>query len=207
MNFRFIVCVDTSYEKACGERRGSAPVTPVLPTANPANASGFAPRNSMDSSTPSRFAVSQSHWIAPSCDFISIVPLVCIWWWWWPFISLATMCKNCPNQGVLVPICETRNVSDEKKAAASINPDWLWWPFLHRSFLGRMRKSSFRLSVASAPTSWPTPTRTTSLHPVLRNVLFCFPHFSGIGRLVSRLRWWALFDCEPLRRLYLITQM
>ncbi|XP_046655866.1 ras GTPase-activating protein raskol-like isoform X4 [Daphnia pulicaria] len=51
---------DTSYEKACGERRGSAPVTPVLPAANPANNvtnNGFAPRNSMDSSsTPSRFA-------------------------------------------------------------------------------------------------------------------------------------------------------
>ncbi|KZS11897.1 putative Ras GTPase-activating protein, partial [Daphnia magna] len=50
----------TSYEKACGERRGSAPVTPVLPAANPANNAsnhGFGPRNSMDSSsTPSRFA-------------------------------------------------------------------------------------------------------------------------------------------------------
>ena len=54
----FFHSTDTSYEKACGERRGSAPVTPVLPTANPAHANGFAPRNSMDSSTPSRFAVS-----------------------------------------------------------------------------------------------------------------------------------------------------
>ena len=58
----FFSLTDTSYEKACGERRGSAPVTPVLPAANPANnanTNGFAPRNSMDSSsTPSRFAVS-----------------------------------------------------------------------------------------------------------------------------------------------------
>lgn len=59
-SYNSILHEDTSYEKACGERRGSAPVTPVLPAANPANNAsnhGFGPRNSMDSSsTPSRFA-------------------------------------------------------------------------------------------------------------------------------------------------------